>query len=94
MTKKWLARPQTARDRISNPVSGGQCHLTNLRRLQCSLYVHKSDLKLDSFHFFTAIHNFQVAKKIPIFVYLRPNICKSNVQALIDMCLSSNMVRQ
>ena len=29
------ARPQTARDRISNPVSGGQCHLiyfTILRR--------------------------------------------------------------
>ena len=27
MTERWRARPQTARARISIPVSGGQCHL-------------------------------------------------------------------
>ena len=35
VTKRWRARPQTAKARISNPVSGGQCHpihLTILRR--------------------------------------------------------------
>ena len=29
---RWRARPQPARARILNPVSGGQCHLTILRR--------------------------------------------------------------
>ena len=35
VTDRWCARPQTARARILNPVSGGQCHLihhTILRR--------------------------------------------------------------
>ena len=30
VTERWRARPQTARARISNPVSGGQCHLIPL----------------------------------------------------------------
>ena len=30
MTERWRARPQTARARISNPVSGGQCDLIHL----------------------------------------------------------------
>ena len=30
VTERWRARPQTARARISNPVSGGHCHLTHL----------------------------------------------------------------
>ena len=30
VTERWGARSQTARARISNPVSGGQCHLTIL----------------------------------------------------------------
>ena len=41
------------RARMSNPVSGGQCHLTILRRLSwpsLALYVHKGGLKPDSFH--------------------------------------------
>ena len=54
-TKKMFLRPQTARDRISNPVSGGQCHLNHLTILvllaQFSLYVLKGGLKPDSFHF-------------------------------------------
>ena len=47
-----------ARARISNPVSGGQCHLLKSSHLphevllaQFSLYVHKGGLKPDSFHF-------------------------------------------
>ena len=41
-------------------VSGGQCHLTQLTILrrdpdQFSLYVHKSGLKPDSFHFYVCI---------------------------------------
>ena len=57
MTERERARPQTARARISNPVSGGQCHLNHLTILfyvilaQFSLYVHKGGLKPDSFHF-------------------------------------------
>ena len=48
------ARPQTARARISNPVSGGQCHLTHLTILRkfswpSLAYVHTSGLKSDSF---------------------------------------------
>ena len=30
VTEKYRARPQTARFRISNPVSGGKCHLIHL----------------------------------------------------------------
>ena len=49
------ARPQTARARISNPVSGGQCHSSHhpqkVLLAQFSLYVHKGGLKPDSFHF-------------------------------------------
>ena len=30
MTERQRARPQTARARISNPVSGGHCHLIHL----------------------------------------------------------------
>ena len=30
VTERWRARPQTAMARISNPVSGGQCHLIHL----------------------------------------------------------------
>ena len=30
VTERWHAGPQTVRARISNPVSGGQCHLTHL----------------------------------------------------------------
>ena len=56
MTERWRARPQTARARISNPVSGGQCHLIHLTSqevflAQFSLYVHSGGLKPDSFHF-------------------------------------------
>ena len=39
VTKRWRAQPQTARAQISNPVSGGQCHLvhfTILRRFSWS----------------------------------------------------------
>ena len=50
-----LDRPQIARARISNPVSGGQCHLIHLSQevllAQFSLYVHKGGLKPHSFHF-------------------------------------------
>ena len=42
------ARPQTARARISHPVSGEQCHLI---LALFSLYVHKGGLKPHSFHF-------------------------------------------
>ena len=48
VTERQRARPQTARARISNPVSGGQCHLILAR---FSLYVHKGGLKPHSFHF-------------------------------------------
>ena len=52
VTERYRARPQTTRARISNPVSGEQCHLTHLTILaQLSLYVHKGGLKPDSFHF-------------------------------------------
>ena len=34
VTERWRARPQTARARISNPVSGGQCHLIPLTILR------------------------------------------------------------
>ena len=58
MTERWRARPQTARDRISNPVSGGQCHashpshhLQEVLLAQFSLYVHEGGLKPHSFHF-------------------------------------------
>ena len=34
MTERYRARPQTARARISNPVSGGQCHLNHLTILR------------------------------------------------------------
>ena len=34
VTEKWRARPQTARDRISNSVSGGQCHLNHFTILR------------------------------------------------------------
>ena len=34
VTEKWRARPQTARARISYPVSGGQCHLNHLTILR------------------------------------------------------------
>ena len=30
VTERWCVRPQNARARISNPVSGGQCHLIHL----------------------------------------------------------------
>ena len=51
-------RGQTARARISNPVSGGQCHLINLtilRRfswpMQFNLYMHTGGLKPHLFHY-------------------------------------------
>ena len=34
VTKRWRAQPQTARARISNTVSGGQCHLNHLTILR------------------------------------------------------------
>ena len=34
VSERWRARPQTARARISNPVSGGQCHLIHLTILR------------------------------------------------------------
>ena len=34
VTERWRARPQTARVRISNPVSGGQCNLNHLTILR------------------------------------------------------------
>ena len=34
MTEMWRARPQTARVRISNSVSGRQCHLIHLTILR------------------------------------------------------------
>ena len=37
MTERQRARPQTARARISNPVSGGQCHLNHLTTLRSSV---------------------------------------------------------
>ena len=43
------ARPQTARARISNPVSGGQSSPQEVLLAQFSLYVHKGALKPDSF---------------------------------------------
>ena len=62
MTERYRARPQTARAQISNPVPGGQWHLTHLTILirirmeallaQFRLYVHKSGLKPDAFHIF------------------------------------------
>ena len=42
---------ETARARISNPVSGGQCHLKDFILAQFSLHVHKGGLKPDSFYF-------------------------------------------
>ena len=46
-------RPQTARVRISNPVPGGQCHLTILRRFSWSnLAVCAQKWPTFSFHFF------------------------------------------
>ena len=55
--ERYRARHQTARARISNPVSGGQCHLIHLtillRRLSWPglAYVHKRGLKPRSFYF-------------------------------------------
>ena len=43
---------ETARARISNPVSGGQCHLKDFILAQFSLHVHKGGLKPDSFHLY------------------------------------------
>ena len=54
VTERYRARPQTARARISNPVSGGQFHLNHPQEVllaQFSLFVHKGGLKPDSFHF-------------------------------------------
>ena len=34
VTERWRARPQTARAQISNPVSGGQCHLNHFTILR------------------------------------------------------------
>ena len=57
MTEKWRARAQTARARIWNPLSGGQCHLIHLTILRSwillaefSLYVHTDGLKPPSFN--------------------------------------------
>ena len=56
------ARPQTAMARISNPVSGGQCHLihlTILRRFSWPSLAYmctKGGLKPDSFHFISYLH--------------------------------------
>ena len=55
MTERWRARPQTARARISNPVSGGQCHLnylTILRRFSWPSLAYMCTKVADSFHFF------------------------------------------
>ena len=48
MTERSLAWPQTASARVSNPVSGGQCHSSpsphhpqEVLLAQFSLYVHK-----------------------------------------------------
>ena len=53
---------QTARARISNPVSGGQCHLIYLTILRRFFWpsLHKGGLKPDSFHF--PVHNLQIAR--------------------------------
>ena len=63
VTERYCARPQTARARISNPVSRGQCHLNHLNHhpqevllAQFSLYVHKGGLKPDSFYFLKRLH--------------------------------------
>ena len=52
MTERWRARPQTARARISNPVSGGECHLTILRRFSWPGLAYMCTKVADSFHFF------------------------------------------
>ena len=47
VTKRWRARPQAARTRILNSVSGGQCHLIHLTILRkfswpgVAYYVHR-----------------------------------------------------
>ena len=54
-------RPQTARARISHPVSGGQCHLIHLTILdQFSLHVHKGGLNPIHFILFTLMSKDEV----------------------------------
>ena len=62
------ARPQTARARISNPVSGGQCHSSQSSHHpqevllgQFSPYVRKGGLKPASFHFFPPFFSYYIA---------------------------------
>ena len=54
---------ETLRARISNPVSGGQCHSPQSSHhpqevllAQFSLYVHKGGLKPDSFNFIPSLN--------------------------------------
>ena len=51
----WVATigPQTTRERVSNPVSGGQCHPQEVLLAQFSLYVHKG--WLNPIHFISFI---------------------------------------
>ena len=54
MTERYCARPQTARARISSPVSRGQCPSHQPQEVllaQFNLYVYKDDLNLIHFIF-------------------------------------------
>ena len=76
VTKRKRARPLTARARISNPVSGGRCHLIYFNHPQevilvlVSLYVHKGGLKPHSFHLPRVVLYSDCYQK-----YIRRNVC-------------------
>ena len=58
MTERWRARSQTDMARISNYVSGGQCHLIHLAipredlLVQFGPHVHRGGIKQCSFHLY------------------------------------------
>ena len=60
MTERWRARPQTAGARISNPVSGGQCHLNHLTILRRFSWPNLAYMCTDSFHYQNVVVLFAV----------------------------------
>ena len=57
MAERWRDRPQTARARISYPVSGGQCHL-----------IHFTIVRRFSWHILA--YNAQRLPKTPLILFL------------------------
>ena len=86
MTERWRSRPQTARARVSNPVSRRQCHFIHFTIFRMFsgpslVNVHKGGLKHYSFHFLPVFllsykHPFTQTQCLPpLFLKLRRRIC-------------------